>query len=117
MLSFIPFSRKAFYPLIALFVWAGLSSQAAQADIVGTEAIVQEVSAAEVRHRLQDAVSRDDVLQRLQAYGVSPEAAAERVAALTEAEAQQLAAHFDEAPAGGDVVLLLVIVILVLILR
>lgn len=117
MLSLFPLSRKAIYPLIALFVWAGLSSQAAHADIVATETIVQQVSAAQVRDRLQDAVSREDVLERLQAYGVSPEAAAERVAALTEQEAQQLAAHFEDAPAGGDVVLLLVIVILVLLLR
>lgn len=117
MLSFIPFSRKVFYPLMVLFIWAGFSSQAARADIVGTEAILHEYSAADVRTRLQEAVGRDDVLARLQSYGVSPEAAAERVAALTDQEAQQLAAHFDDAPAGGDIVLLLVIVILILIIR
>lgn len=117
MLSIVSFSRKAFYPLIVLFVWAGLSSQAAQAEIIGTEALLHEYSAVDVRERLQEAVSRNDVLERLQAYGVSPEAAAERVAALTDQEAQQLAQHFEQAPAGGDVVLLLVIVILVLIIR
>lgn len=117
MLSFIPFSRKVFYPLVVLFVWAGLSSQMAHANIVGTETLIHEYTAADVRAQLEEAVSREDVLERLQAYGVSPEAAAERVAALTEQEAQQLAVHFDEAPAGGSVVLLLVIVILVLILR
>lgn len=117
MLSFIPFSRKAFYPLIVLFVWAGLSSQAAQAEIIGTEALLHEYTAADVRDRLEQAVSRDDVLERLQAYGVSPEAAAERVAAMTDQEAQQLAQHFEQAPAGGSVVLLLVIVILILIIR
>lgn len=117
MLSFVTISRKACYSLIVLFVWAGLSTQAARADIIGTETLIHEYSAADVRERLEDAVNREDVLAQLQAYGVSPEAAAERVAALTEQEAQQLAVHFEEAPAGGDIVLLLVIVILILIIR
>lgn len=117
MLSFTHASRKACYSLIVLFVWSGLSSQAVRADIVGTETLIREHSAVDVRQRLENAVGRQDVLARLQAYGVSPEAAAERVAALTEQEAQELAAHFEEAPAGGDVVLLLVIVILILIIR
>lgn len=117
MQSLIPLSRKVFYPLIVLFVWAGLSSQFAHANIIATETLVHEYSAADVRAQLEDAVGREDVLERLQAYGVSPEAAAERVAAMTDQEAQQLAVHFDSAPAGGALVLLLVIVILVLILR
>ena len=109
--------RKVVYPVIILFIWSGWPIQATQAEIVGTETLVREYSTADVRARLQEAVNRDDVLESLQAYGVSPEAAAQRVAAMTDEEAQQLAVHFDEAPAGGNVVLILVIIILILIIR
>jgi hypothetical protein len=52
----------------------------------------------------------------LQVRGVSIDAARERVAALTDAEAAQLAAQIDQAPAGADGVLGTIVFIFVLLL-
>lgn len=110
-------SRKILYPLIALFVWSGLLAQNVSAGIITTESLLTDLNAEQLQSRLSKVLERDDVLERLQAYGVSPADAADRVAALSEHEVQQLAQHFDELPAGGDVTLLLVVIILVLLLR
>jgi hypothetical protein len=48
------------------------------------------------------ATERSDLRERLVAQGVEAEQAEARVAALTDEEAELLAAQFDELPAGGD---------------
>jgi hypothetical protein len=48
--------------------------------------------------------------------GVDPRQVRERVAALSDAEAAQLAARLNELPAGGDILGVVVIVFLVLLL-
>jgi hypothetical protein len=47
--------------------------------------------------------------------GVSPQAALERVAALSDGEVAQLAGRIDQAPAGGDVLGILFTVFIVLL--
>jgi hypothetical protein len=79
---------------------------AAPAGLIGAEQVAatrsaEAVSAAHARLHAQ--LDRADVAQALRERGVSPEAARERVAALTDEEALQVARHIDEAPAGGDV--------------
>ena len=64
--------------------------QVAQADMIHTD-----------RATVLDAVARADVMQQLQALGVDPAAVRERVAALTDAEARELAGRIESAPAGG----------------
>jgi hypothetical protein len=54
------------------------------------------------RDGLLRVLERADVQQQLQAHGVTLEQAKARVAALTDAEAAQLAAQIDSLPAGGD---------------
>jgi hypothetical protein len=77
---------------------------AAHAGMVGTEAVAAAtVPASEGHARLAAALDRADVAQALADRGVTREAARERVAALTDSEAAQLAAQIDSAPAGGDV--------------
>jgi uncharacterized protein DUF6627 len=65
-------------------------------------------------------LERADVQQQLQAHGVTLEQAKARVAALSDAEAAQLAAQIDSLPAGGDgvgaLISALLIVFLVLLL-
>jgi hypothetical protein len=82
-----------------------------QAGMVGTDAVV---SSAE-RDRIASFLEREDVRQQLQAQGVSPADVKARVAALTDEEAAQLAAHMDSMPAGG-IVGAIVLVFLVLLL-
>lgn len=83
----------------------------ALAGIVSTE---QALGGAE-RERLAGVLERSDVQARLLALGVSAQEARERVAALSDAEAAQLAAEIDSLPAGGDVLGVALIVFLVLL--
>lgn len=83
----------------------------AHAGIVSSEALV----AGTQQERLAGLLERSDVRARLQAYGVSPAQAQERVAALSDAEAAQLASQLDELPAGGDVLGAAVLIFLVLL--
>jgi len=54
------------------------------------------------RSQLLNILERAEVQSQLQAHGVSVEQAEARVAALSDAEAAQLAAQIDSLPAGGD---------------
>jgi hypothetical protein len=60
-------------------------------------------------------VDRSGVTAQLQAYGLSPQEAKERVAALTDAEVAALADRIDALPAGGIVGLLPIIVVVLLV--
>lgn len=117
MLHHFSHSRRLLYPLLALFVWAGLASQQANADIVTTDVLLAEMHEHSMQEQLTTALDRKDVVAQLEKYGVSAADAADRIAALTDTEAQQLASQFDELPAGGDITLLLVVIILILLLR
>lgn len=99
------------------FIPLGLMSQAAVAGIVGTDTVMAEDVSAE-RERIAGLLEREDVRDRLIAYGVSPEEARERVAGMRDEEVMELAERIDALPAGGSrllIVLLLVIVIILLI--
>lgn len=83
----------------------------ALAGIVSTDSVV----AGAERDRIAGLLERGDVRARLQALGVDPAAARDRVAALSDAEAAQLATQLDELPAGGDLLGAAVLVFLVLL--
>lgn len=102
--------------LILAFLFSGLASQVAVADIVSTETAMDTQTRALDREQLRDWLARDDVREQLIAYGVSPEAAEERIDALTDAELRQLSQHMDDAPAGGQVIELLLLIIIILLL-
>jgi hypothetical protein len=103
--------------MVTTLVVGSLGSHLAVADIVGTETLLQEQNGTVTRDELQSMIARADVQEKLIDYGISPEEASDRVAALTNAELQHLAQHIDEEPAGGSVTLILLIIILVILLR
>ena len=76
----------------------------AQADIVGSEQLLQSERSTVNREQLQQWMARDDVRQQLQALGVDAQQAAERIDALTDQELQQLAQNMDSDPAGAGVI-------------
>ena len=84
----------------------------AQAGLVSTES----VAAAGSRDRIAVILERADVQSRLEAFGVSPAEVKARVAAMSDAEATQLAGQIDSLPAGGDVLGAIVLVFLVLLI-
>ena len=82
----------------------------AQAAMVTTENALRHEYLASV-------LQRTEVQAQLRAYGVSVDEVRARIAALTDAEAAELAARIDELPAGGiGIVGAVVLVFLVLLL-
>ena len=72
------------------------------------------------RSALLTVVERAEVQRQLQAHGITVEQAKARIAALSDAEAAQLAAQIESLPAGGDpagaLISALLIVFLVLLI-
>lgn len=77
-----------------------LSFNVAHAGMIGTD---QAVAAAQSeRGQISSVLSRADVVNQLQALGVNPGTAKERVAAMTDAEARALAGQLETVPAGAN---------------
>jgi hypothetical protein len=83
----------------------------AHAGIVSTDTMV----AGAERERLASLLERSEVRARLVDLGVDPAQARERVAALSDREAAQLAAQLEKLPAGGDILGAAVLIFLVLL--
>ncbi|MCG5527737.1 MULTISPECIES: PA2779 family protein [Halorhodospira] len=108
---------KGLIVLIGLALSLGaMAPTTALAGVVGTSDVISERQAASDRDRVQEALQREDVQQALTDYGVDPAQAEERVAALSDEEARELAERIDQQPAGAGVsigattILLLVII-------
>jgi hypothetical protein len=109
--------RTLAFVLAVSLVFSG-AAHAAPAVLISTEqaaATVQAAPAGEQQLRLYAALDRPELAAAMQARGVSPEQLRGRVHALTDAEAAQLLAQIDAAPAGGDVLGILFTVFLVLL--
>ena len=102
--------------LIVMMAWTPF--QLSHAGMIGTgEQVAISTSAAD-RSAVVALITRDDIARELQAYGVDPASAQERVAAMSDAEVASLKGQLEMAPAGaasGLVILLLVGVILWLV--
>ena len=111
--------RRTVAILTALSITGMAFVQGVQAAVIGTEQVAAAQTAApatsEGRVRLAQTLDRADVVAALQARGVDVDAARSRVAALTDAEAAQLAAQIDSAPAGGDVLGTIVFIFVLLL--
>jgi hypothetical protein len=96
--------------LIVLMVWTPY--QIAQAGMIGTDQVATASSQSE-RNAVLGFVTRADVAGQLQAMGLDPASAKDRVAAMTDAEVSYLANRIESLPAGGDTagVILLILVI------
>ena len=86
----------------------------AQAGVIGTDRAVA-ADARTARVTVTGFIARSEVAGQLQALGLSPEAAAERVAALSDAEVASLAGRIEALPAGGIAGILPILVVALLI--
>jgi len=98
--------------LITLAIWAPY--QSAQAGMIGTEQLTQ--AAPPERGTMLNFVSRSDVASQLQAFGLDPATAKERVAAMTDDEVRHLAGRINTAPAGADVAGLLLLIVVIAVI-
>jgi hypothetical protein len=83
------------------------------AGLIGTDEVVSAAQAAAARSTVASVLNRSDVAGQLQALGLTPQAAKDRVAALTDVEVAKLAGQIEALPAGASssvgVILLLIL--------
>jgi uncharacterized protein DUF6627 len=97
-----------------LIVCFAASSMTAQAGLIRTDQAVAGAAAASGGAR----VARDAVALQLEALGLASDSARERVAALSDAEALDIAGRLDAIPAGaGPEAIFLVLILVFLIWR
>jgi hypothetical protein len=75
--------------------------QPARAAVIGTEIAIDLQERTDRIAHINTVLAREDVRSTLIDLGVSPEDAAARIEAMTDAELQMLAAQLDELPVGG----------------
>lgn len=100
--------------LTTAFLLTGMS---AQAGMIGTESIVAAQTRDNSLTTVNGFMARADVQQQLQAWGVEPVMAAERVAQLSDEELQTLAQNIEAQPAGGVLVVLGIVFVVLLVLE
>jgi hypothetical protein len=84
----------------------------ASAGIIATD----QVAAGADRARLKSLLDRAEVREQMQALGVSPQAARDRVDALSDEEVVALANRLDQLPAGGSDVLAVALLVFLILL-
>ena len=93
-----------------------LGSMPARAGMIGTEQILVQDESAAALSTVQNFMAGEQVSAQLAAWGVPPDAIAERVAGLSETELQQLASTIEAQPAGGSALAVVGIVFVVFII-
>ncbi len=78
-----------------------LPFQTVQAGMIGTDQAASLASAQADRSAVLRLVSRADVAKQMQALGLDPNLAKERVAAMTDQEVRSLAGNLNSLPAGA----------------
>lgn len=86
-----------------------------QASMMPTESTSATYNSAE-REKVQAFLSREDVAKQMQTYGVTSQAAIERVAALSDDEVHQLSEKIDSLPAGGSDIIGVILTIFIVLL-
>lgn len=111
-------------PVAALVLAASLPVPVAQAGMVPTDRVLEEMAGTETagqgeRAEVQQFLAREDVQRELEAMGVDPAEARARVDSLSDAEVSRLAEAIRQDPAGtgalGTVVGAIVLIFLVLL--
>lgn len=100
--------------LVVMFFSVSAMLPAARAAVINTETILSE-QVNVTQNDLQDILSREDVREQLLTFGVDPVDADLRIAALTDAEINQLQQHINDLPAGSSALAVLGAVFLVLL--
>ena len=82
------------------------------AGMIGTDQVVSAAQAQAARATVLSQISRTEVASQLQSLGLTPQAATDRVAALTDSEVTKLAGQIESLPAGADGGSLLLLILL-----
>lgn len=94
--------RSSVFRMICRFLIAALlltSFTAARAAMIGADQLGAQNQSS--RTAVMDMLARPDVVSQLQAQGLDPQAARDRVAAMSDQEVQALQGQIDALPAGA----------------
>lgn len=94
-----------------------VTSLPATAGIVGTELMVAQETRSHTLDRIDVVLAGETVASQLEEWGVEPDMVRERMATLSDAELQQLAANMETDPAGGVLVVVGVVFVVLIILE
>ncbi|MFC5498890.1 PA2779 family protein [Caenimonas terrae] len=86
---------------VLIVAMMALSFQTARAGMIGTEQAAAVGGAATQRSLVMSVLDRAETAAQLQAQGIDPAMARERVASMTDQEVLKLAGDMHTAPAGG----------------
>ena len=86
---------------VLIVAMMALSFQTARAGMIGTEQAAADGGAATQRSLVMSVLDRAETAAQLQAQGIDPAMARERVASMTDQEVRQLAGDMQTAPAGA----------------
>lgn len=110
--------RKANSVVIALTLVGMMgASLPATAGIVGTEQMVQQETRTQALNQVDSFLAEETVAAQLEEWGVAPELVKERMAALSDAELQEMAANMKTDPAGGVLVVIGVVFVVLVVLE
>lgn len=110
--------RKANSVVIALTLVGMMgASLPATAGIVGTEQMVQQETRTQALNQVDSFLAEETVAAQLEEWGVAPALVKERMAALSDAELQEMAANMKTDPAGGVLVVIGVVFVVLVVLE
>lgn len=84
-------------------------------SLIPTHTVVEDLSRAQAEAVIMKQIERQEVAEKLEALGFSAQEAKSSLAALSDAEAAQIAKQMEKAQYGGIIVTILVVVVLVLL--
>jgi len=90
--------------LCAQLGFATTAATMAQADMLGTEAVINKYAGHSDRNQLEDALQRDDIRAEIIALGVDPAEVDARLDALSDAEVASILVQMERDNAGADIV-------------
>lgn len=88
--------------LVVSFCLLNFNVPRAQAQMVGTDAVIEGQRAADQRAQVATFLAREDIQQLLTRNGVDPAEAQLRVSSLSNEEVAKISNSIDQLPAGGD---------------
>lgn len=102
--------------MLASFLFASITVPAAQAQMVGTDALLRTQQMQQERAAVATALERADVRAALLDYGVEPAQVQARIESLSAEEVHTLARNIEQLPTGGDSGLGILLFVFVLLL-
>ena len=88
-----------------------LPFQQGQAGMIGTDLVVSAATVQADRNSVLNLLERSKTISEFQSLGVDPQAARDRVAAMTDEEVHALVGKVNAVPAGGDGLVVLILVV------